>query len=54
MAVIQEFAASGFPDTIGAIDGSHIKINRPTEHERDYVNRKGFHSINLLVSLAYF
>lgn len=32
---------------MGAIDGCHIRIRRPTKHEEDYVNRKGFHSILL-------
>ncbi|XP_011869570.1 PREDICTED: putative nuclease HARBI1, partial [Vollenhovia emeryi] len=32
---------------VGAIDGCHIRIRRPKEHEEDYVNRKGFHSILL-------
>ncbi|KYN21843.1 PREDICTED: putative nuclease HARBI1 [Trachymyrmex cornetzi] len=37
----------GFPNIIGAIDGTHIKIRAPTEDSNSYVNRKGFHSINL-------
>lgn len=39
----------GFPKTIGAIDGTHIKIDAPEENAADYVNRKGFHSIQLQV-----
>ncbi|KMQ82753.1 nuclease harbi1, partial [Lasius niger] len=39
--------ASGFPRTIGAIDGTHIRIDAPKENPADYVNRKGFHSIQL-------
>lgn len=35
------------PGVIGAIGGSHIPIRRPTIHEEDYMNRKGFHSILL-------
>jgi len=38
---------SGFPKTIGAIDGTHIRINAPKEDQRAYVNRKGYHSIHL-------
>ncbi|XP_011698424.1 PREDICTED: putative nuclease HARBI1 isoform X1 [Wasmannia auropunctata] len=38
---------SGFPRTIGAIDGTHIRIDAPKENPADYVNRKGFHSIQL-------
>jgi len=39
--------SSGFPNTIGAIDGTHIRIDAPKENPADYVNRKGFHSIQL-------
>ncbi|MCL4154174.1 UNVERIFIED_CONTAM: hypothetical protein GTU68_060049 [Idotea baltica] len=35
------------PNVCGAIDGSHIAIKRPTVNEHVYVNRKGFHSINV-------
>jgi hypothetical protein len=40
---------TGFPDVIGAIDCTHIKIADPTVNEEEYVNRKGFHSINVQV-----
>jgi DDE superfamily endonuclease len=38
---------SGFPATIGAIDGAHIQIKAPTEHGDTYINRKKVHSIVL-------
>lgn len=44
-AIARAFAEKGFPDTIGAIDGSHIKIKAPKEDEASYVNRKKYHSI---------
>ena len=35
--------------TIGSIDGSHIKIEAPSQNvQQDYVNREHYHSINLL------
>ncbi|XP_053391145.1 uncharacterized protein LOC128553974 [Mercenaria mercenaria] len=37
----------GFPNVVGVVDGTQIRIQGPTEHEEDYVNRKGFHSINV-------
>lgn len=40
----------GVPGVIGAIDGTHIKITASHEHSDSYVNRKGFHSIQLQVS----
>lgn len=40
---------AGFPDIVGAIDGTHIRIVRPREFEAEYVNRKRYHSINVQV-----
>jgi len=34
---------------IGCVDGTHIWIRRPRDHEADYVNRKNYHSINVQV-----
>lgn len=43
----QQFRENGFPNVIGAIDGSHIKIDKP-EHDPDsYINRKGYYSIQV-------
>ena len=36
-----------FPGVIGCIDGTHVRIQGPSAHESDFVNRKGFHSINV-------
>lgn len=38
-----------FPGVIGAIDGTHIAILKPTTEEHNFINRKGFHSINVQV-----
>ncbi|KAK3896208.1 hypothetical protein Pcinc_000130 [Petrolisthes cinctipes] len=37
---------AGFPEVVGAIDGTHIRIVKPSEFEVEYVNRKRYHSIN--------
>ena len=36
-----------FPGIIGGIDGMQIRIIAPSKNESDFVNRKGFHSINV-------
>lgn len=43
----------GFPQTVGAVDGTHIAIIRPVENATDYYNRKGFHSIIMLIIVEY-
>jgi hypothetical protein len=40
-------SAGGLPDVIGAIDGCHIPIKTPRENDSEYINRKGFHSLQL-------
>lgn len=40
-----------FPNVIGAIDGTHVRIiSPPKPEEADYVNRKRYHSINVQAS----
>ena len=36
-----------FPNVIGCVAGTHVRIQGPTEDEPSYVNRKGYHSINV-------
>ena len=40
-------AIAGFPNIIGAIDCTHIAIKAPSTNELNYVNRKGFHPVNV-------
>lgn len=42
-------AIAGFPNIIGAIDCTHIAIKTPSHNKFNYVNRKGFHSINVQI-----
>ena len=39
----------GFPGVIGAVDGTHIPIKAPKHNHEQYINRKGFFSIQLQV-----
>ncbi|XP_036151281.1 protein ALP1-like isoform X2 [Monomorium pharaonis] len=39
--------AKGFPNIIGSVDGTHIRIDRPAEDSDSYINRKQFFSIHL-------
>ncbi|XP_023240575.1 putative nuclease HARBI1, partial [Centruroides sculpturatus] len=56
MALVKQIFMSlgGFPGVIGAIDGTHIPIiapslNDPDHKEFTYINRKGYHSINIQI-----
>lgn len=43
-----------FPNVIGALDCTHVRIKRPSgANEGDFVNRKSFHSINVQVRMTY-
>lgn len=39
----------GFPKVLGCVDGTQIRISTPSANEADFVNRKGFHSLNVQV-----
>ncbi|XP_071393635.1 putative nuclease HARBI1 [Centroberyx affinis] len=42
------YKIAAFPNVIGAVDCTRIRIQRPSgEHEGDYITRKYFHSINV-------
>ncbi|XP_045137201.1 putative nuclease HARBI1 [Portunus trituberculatus] len=45
----QFMQVAGFPSVAGVVDGTHIRIIAPREHEAEHVNRKRFHSINVQV-----
>lgn len=48
------YGNSTFPNVLGAIDGTHINIPAPHEHQESYVNRKGHHSIQLQVYIFLY
>ncbi|XP_061190020.1 putative nuclease HARBI1 [Saccostrea echinata] len=39
---------SGFPNVIGAIDGTHVGIKSPSFRENVSMNRKNYHSVNTM------
>ncbi|KAK5642888.1 hypothetical protein RI129_003154 [Pyrocoelia pectoralis] len=43
----RHFRDNDFPGVIGAIDGSHVKIDKPSNDPDSYLNRKHFFSIQL-------
>lgn len=48
-AKIHFYNKSGIPGVIGAVDGTHIQIIKPTIDEHLYLGRKLKHSINAMV-----
>ncbi|CAH1645625.1 unnamed protein product [Spodoptera littoralis] len=45
----RQFYKFGIPGVLGCIDGTHIAILRPVEHEERFFNRKGYHSLNVMI-----
>ena len=43
----QFYELAHLPGVLGLVDGTHMGIQKPSEHEADYVNRHFYHSINV-------
>lgn len=43
------YGKTGFPGIIGCVDGTHVRIISPATDQHLYYNRKGFHSINVML-----
>lgn len=39
----------GFPNVVGCLDATHIRIQAPRNNEHEYLNRKNYHSLNVQV-----
>lgn len=49
--IIEEhFRGKGFHNVIGAIDGSHTRIDRPRHDPESYINRKSYSSIQVFTN----
>ena len=48
------YLAHGFPQCLGAADGSHVNIKKPKTNANDYMNRKGHYSFNVLAAADRF
>lgn len=48
------FSVAGFPKVVAVVDGTHIRIKAPSEFEDQFVNRKGFHSVNVQIAFDAF
>ena len=53
MIVSKSYLAHGFPQCLGAVDGSHVNIKKPKTNANDYMNRKGHYSFNEQTAADY-
>ena len=44
----QFYELAHLPGVLGLVDGTHVRIQKPSENEADYVNRHFYHTINVL------
>ncbi|XP_046403879.1 putative nuclease HARBI1 [Ischnura elegans] len=49
----KNYLATQIPGTIGYVDGTHVAIKAPKEQEHLFLNRKSYHSINVMIVSGY-
>ena len=47
------YNSHGFPQFIGAADGTHVGIKRSSLNVSDFINRKGKYNLNIRVATKY-
>ena len=52
-SVVGFFARTGFPQCIGAVGGTHISLQKPTDNPSTFINRKGYYSLNVQACVDY-
>ncbi len=43
------YEIAGFPNVIGAIDCTHVRLKPPSVNDYAFINRKNYHSVNVQV-----
>ena len=51
--VTKFYSTFGFPQYLGAVDGTHIDIKQPAINSGEYINRKSRYRINEQASCDY-
>ena len=46
------YAKGGLPGVFGAVDGTHVRLWEPKPAALAYMNRKGFHFVNIKVRFS--
>ncbi|RCN50650.1 hypothetical protein ANCCAN_03263 [Ancylostoma caninum] len=48
------YQLTGIPGVIGCLDGTHVEIQAPSRSEHSFLNRKGWHSLNVFKESDFY